>query len=383
MRLLYVIDSLAPGGAETSLAEMVPGLVAAGVDIHIMSLGSRLDLADSIVHAGATVHAPTGRGRGRSGNVRGVLALARELRPSLIHTTLYEADIAGRVAASVAGIPASTSIVNDSYGESHYRESNRFKLHAAQALDAATARAVARFHSITSAIATNVGLRLGISPALIDIIPRGRDPRAYPFRDEAARARVRAALRIPGSAPVILAIGRQEPQKGLQHLLHALPTVQAGLPDVVVLIAGKPGRSSAFLQELARPSGATVRFLGHRTDVADLLAAADVFCLPSEREGFGGVLLEAMAVGCPIVASDIPTSIEVLGRGVQATGVLTAMGDPSSLAEGLARVLSDRERREQLSLSGRRRFERFFTIDVVTRQMVAFFERVESAGAGL
>lgn len=376
MRLLYVIDSIGRGGAETSLGEMAPGLVKAGIDLHVVPLDpSRTHQKARLDDAGAVTHLRTG-GPGRVANVRTVMDIARRVRPDAVHTTLFESDIAGRTAALLRRVPSSTSIVNDSYSPSHYAESNHLKLRAAQALDASTGLFAARYHSITQAIAASVGPRMGIPQRKIDVIPRGRDPHAFPFRSQEARRRIRAELQLPEASPVVLAVGRHEPQKGLQHLLAALPTVAAAHPGLVLLVAGRDGRSTPQLRSLASGTGVDVRFLGHRTDVADLLAAADVFCFPSEREGFGGVLIEAMAVGCPVVASDIPTSVEVLGGLDGIFGAITPMGDSAALAEALVRTLADTAATESLVARARTRFEEHYTIDKVVEQMAAFFRRV-------
>lgn len=377
MRILYVIDSLAPGGAETSLAEMAPEFVRLGLDLHVLSLGPRLDLAARLSQSGAVVHTGLSR-RSRAANVSSVLHTARSVRPDLVHTTLYEADIAGRTASVLLRVPSSTSLVNDSYGASHYAESNTFKLHAARAVDAGTAQFATRFHAITRAIAESVAPRIGVPLRKVDVIPRGRDPRAYPLRSPAQTARARAELELPEDAAVILAVGRLEPQKGLQHLLAALPAVAADHPGLVTLIAGKDGRAAASLKEQARRLRLDIRFLGHRQDVPHLLTAADVFCFPSEREGFGGVLIEALAVGCPIVASRIPTTLEVLDTPGGHVGVLTEVGDPASLASGLRAALAARTTGQGQANPGRLLFEDRFTTGAVSAQLKNFFVRAAS-----
>jgi glycosyltransferase involved in cell wall biosynthesis len=375
MRLLYVIDSLAPGGAETSLAEMAPHLVTLGVELHVLPLGSRLDLAERLEEGGAVVHRGDVAG-GRVGNIRAVLDTVRAVRPRVVHTTLFEADVAGRTAARLRRIPVSTSLVTDSYGPSHRAESVAAKLTLARAVDATTARFATRFHAISGAVADAVAPRLGLRRELVEVIPRGRDPRRFPFRPEGTGPRVRGSLGVADDVPVVLAVGRLEAPKGLQHLLAALPAVRATVPGVVVLIAGKEGLAGPRLREQASRLGGDVRFLGHRPDVADLMAAADVFCFPSEREGFGGVLVEALAVGCPVIASGIPTTVEVLGRGDDAVGVVTAVADPGALARALVDLLTDPARSEERVVRGRARFEQHFTIERVAGDMTSFFERV-------
>lgn len=374
LRVLYVIDSLAPGGAETSLAELAPGLVSDGVDLHVLPLGSRHDLAPALRDAGAEVHDRQGA-RGRWGNVRAVLEVARRTSPDLIHTTLYEADVSGRTAARLLRLPSSTSIVSDSYGAQHYAETRTLALHAARVLDAATARFAGRFHATTEAVADSVAPRLHIPRDKVEVIHRGRDPEVFGFRPPGVREDTRRALTIPLDAPVILTAARLEPAKGLGHLFDALPELAARHPGVVVLLAGKDGKASPALRAAADRLDVDIRFLGHRTDVASLLAAADVFCFPSEREGFGGVLIEAMAAGCPIVATSIPATVEVLGAGDTGVGLLGPVGNAQALGRNLDTLLSDPARASSLASLGRQRFEDRFTTQAIVEQMARFLRR--------
>jgi glycosyltransferase involved in cell wall biosynthesis len=372
MRILYVIDSLAPGGAETSLVEMATGLVQGGVELHVLSLGNRLDLAPELQATGATLH-HWAHSSGRLGNVHRAIQVARFIEPDLIHTTLFEADVAGRLAAGILGIPASTSLVNDSYGPAHYAESSRVKLHGARAADTATAKFAAHFHSISSAIAESVPPRIGVAQSNVQVIPRGRDRRKFPFRPSELRRQTRLEMGLDSDTPVILAVGRQEPQKGIHHLLSAVDQVARRQPDLVTLIAGREGRASESLHELSKGSRATVRFLGHRSDISALLAAADVLCFPSEREGFGGVLIEAMAAGCPIVASPIPTTIEVLGKGRESVGNLSSL-QTGELSQTLLSVLSNPQEARSRAVAGRDRFETHYTIEAVVGSMIKYFQ---------
>src|SRR4051812_42694368 len=112
MRLLYVIDSLARGGAEASLAAMAPGLIDRGVELHVVYLHEADAFRSQLETAGARVVslAPTRSGRSRFQNVATTARLVRELRPDLVHTTLFEADIAGRPAARLVKTPVVSSL---------------------------------------------------------------------------------------------------------------------------------------------------------------------------------------------------------------------------------------------------------------------------------
>ena len=118
MHVLYVIDSLdRPGGAEQALAAMAPPLVAAGVRLDIAYLTERPGFQDDLRAAGAEVFPVIESDRRR--RTRGLASLVRERRPDLVHTTLYEADLAGRVAATMTRTPVVSSLVNVAYGPEH------------------------------------------------------------------------------------------------------------------------------------------------------------------------------------------------------------------------------------------------------------------------
>lgn len=374
MRILYVIDSLAPGGAETSLAAMAPGLVARGVELHVLPLGGAVDLAPVLADAGVAVHPRSGR-HGRIGNVLAVMRAAKQIRPDLIHTTLYEADVAGRTAARLLGFRSSTSLVNESYGTSHASEIPAWKLLAARLLDRVTAHAASRFHAVSRAVVDSIAPALGIRRDIIDVIPRGRDPQRFPFQPIEQRRVTRAALGLPADTPVVLGVGRLEPQKGFQHLLDAIPLIAAEVPDAVVLVAGRDGRAAQGLRDQAADLPLEVRFLGHRTDMPALMAAADVLAFPSEREGSPGTLIEAMAVGIPIVASDIAPCLEVLGNNDPPVALVTRVGDPVALGQAVVTALRDHESAQQRAAAARARFDNSFTIDSVAGRMADFFAR--------
>lgn len=373
MRLLYVIDSLAPGGAETSLVEMTPHLIAAGIDLHVLPLGERLDLSGRLQRAGAIVHERESR-RGRLGNVQAVTKVARKTSPDLIHTTLYEADIAGRIASLRLGLPTSASVVGDSYGAGKATGVSRTKLGLAKAFDRVTGRRVARFHAVSLSIAEAIERDLHVPRERIEVIPRGRSASEFPFHTEGVRRSVRDSLGVPHHAPTVLTVGRLEPVKGLDLLMTALPRVARAHQDMVVLIAGMDGRAASSLRAVASSLPIDIRFLGHRNDVANLLTAADVLCFPSLSEGSPGVLIEALAVGCPIVATDISANREVLGMDGATFSALTEVGDHDSLARSLMLTLSKTHDSDNARAKGRFRFEEYYEINTVAKRMITFFE---------
>jgi len=368
--VLYVIDSVVPGGAERSLAAMAPHLVARGVRLDVAYLKDRPGLQAELAAAGAELHCLDGSG-GRAGWARRATRLARRRRPDLIHTTLFEGDIAGRVAAVATRTPVVTSLVNVNYGPEHYGDPalRRWRLAADQLADAASARSVRRFHAVAQTVADTLSRRLRLDPRRIDVIPRGRDLRTLGARSPARSAAARRALGVVDGERIVLAVARQEQAKGLDVLLHAMVGVD---PPARLVVAGREGNHTPLLLRLVDELGlrGRVTFLGERSDVADLLCAADLFVLPSRREGLPGSLLEAMALVTPAVASDLPQVREVVD---DTSAWLVAPEQPTALAETLTGALRDTEAAAAKASLAHRRFVEHFTIETCTDRMVTFY----------
>ena len=178
----------------------------------------------------------------------------------------------------------------------------------------------------------------------------------------------------PADRPIVLFLGRHEPRKGLGVLLAALPSLPA---DVSVWIASD-GPDTERLKVL-HAGDPRIEWLGRLSDEEKRrrLRAADVFCAPSlHGESFGVVLLEAMAAGCAIVASDL-SGYRLVAR-PDLDGLLVPPGDPGALADAIGRVLADPIRRAELVESGRARAETF-SMDGLADRYIELYERVSTA----
>lgn len=372
LHVVQMIDSLASGGAERSLAELAPHLVSQGVRISVVVLHDRPGLAPQMRDSGASVQVLDGATR--PAWLRAALVLLRTTRPDLVHTTLFDADVVGRMAAYLARVPVVSSIVNMAYGPEHLAEAGLWgaKVRAAQLADLGTCRLVERFRAVSTGAKESAVHRLRIPSERIEIIPEGRDATAMGERTLQRRVAARAGLGITDQ-PLVLAIGRHEPQKALDVLLRAVPALLRVVPTVRVMVAGREGRSTAELHSLARALGIghAVTFLGQRDDVAELLCAADVFVLPSRREGLPGAVQEAMALQAPIVASDIAPVREVLGA--VGTARLFPPEDPSALAAALAEVLGDPAGARERAARAREQFLSRYDAATIAERMLGFY----------
>lgn len=185
-----------------------------------------------------------------------------------------------------------------------------------------------------------------------------------------------------GPRPTVLFLGRiDEPRKGLAVLLEALPELVRRRPDVLVLIAG-PGRPGDVRAAVPASLRRHVRLLGlvPEQDKPAVFAGADVYCAPNTHgESFGIVLVEAMAAGTPVVASDLPAFRAVLRHG--RAGVLTPVRDAAALAGALADLLEDPARRQHLAAAGRRAVRAYDWSTVTSRVLEVYETAVAAAPA--
>ncbi len=184
----------------------------------------------------------------------------------------------------------------------------------------------------------------------------------------------RDTLATPAAAPLLLGLGRFHRDKGFDLLIRAL----ALLPEAWLWLAGE-GPEQAALEKLAGVSGVTrrVRFLGWRRDVSALIAAADLVVCPSRREPFGNVVIEAWALGRPVVAADADGPRALMGAGE--TGLLVPRGDHVALAGAIAALFDAPALGARLAAGGRAAYEAEFTEPAVVRRYLELFERLTGA----
>ncbi len=384
-RVLVVLNGLGTGGAERSTAEILPRLAADGIEVTVACLFRRREgVQDDVVRAGHDVRFLGARSL--PGRVRELRSLIHDVRPDLVHTAVFESDLAGRIAAR-RRVPVLSSVVNSSYDPVRRQDPNvrPLRLEAVRRIDGWTARHLTtHFHAVAEAVKESAVRDLGVASDRITVVYRGRDPARLGEPSCERRTAVRAALGLAADAPVVVAVGRQEWQKGYVDLLAAVGRLASTQPGLVTLIVGRAGNatpeiSAAYERLRAAGLGDRVRILGHRDDVPDVLAAADCLALPSRYEGIAGAAIEAMALGVPIVASDLPSIGEAVDD--QASGLLVPPADPVALARALETVLTDRERARAMGERGRQRFLERFTLDRSAQGMADLYRSVAARSA--
>lgn len=283
---------------------------------------------------------------GLPGRVREIAAFIRARGVRLVHTN-SNLILEGALAAQLAGVPH-VHIVH-AYFDPDQPLWQRLRFDAAS-----FATLVADLSARVVAVSPALGeiWRADIGSDKLRIIPNGLPLERYDRARLMPRAAVRAALGLPEDAPVFIAAGRLDPEKGFEHYLEAAARTRTGHPDAHFLLAGGTDDAGylAALQERARDvgMGGCFHFLGYRTDLPDLLAASDVFVLTSRREGGPYVLLEAMACGCAAVSTRCGGLVPDLVK-PDDTGHLIDYGDVAALTTVMTRLLEQPEERVRVA----------------------------------
>lgn len=214
----------------------------------------------------------------------------------------------------------------------------------------------------------------------VGVVYKGIDPAPYIEHPEEGEA-VRHELGIATGAPVVGFVGQIIQRKGVPDLIKAMPDVVARVPDVVFLFAGE-GKLESLLKSRVRELGLDAHAVvaGFRGDVPALMKAIDVLVLPSVVEGFGYVLIEAMAAGKPVVATRASSIPEIVVH--EETGLLVEVHRPDQIADALTVLLSDPARRAEMGRRGREVVLENFTLERMLDRTEAVFAAQVRARAG-
>jgi len=380
LKILYVIDSLGTGGAERDLAEMLPQLSRLNVAPIVVSLRPREEgVQADLQRQGFDVRILSAQGV--PGRVLALRKIIRTERPDVLQTVLFHSDIVGRLSAIGTPVKVISRLVNTDYDEIRLHDPNiralRFRL--ARLIDGWTARHLTHhIYANSNAVKTAAMRDLGLQAKNITVIEESRDPVRLGQCSAQRRKLARIRLGLDEDQDVLINVGRQDFQKGQRYLLEAMAMLMSTHPRLLLLVAGREGDVSGELARLCDRHGLKdrVRFLGHREDVPELLAASDCFVFPSFYEGLPSAVLEAMALGLPIVASDIEPVRDTVEEGRNA--FLVKPASPVELATAITRILEDRQTAQAFGKRSREIFEERLTLEQSMVQLMEFYRQVVS-----
>jgi len=363
-RILFLSTSMGLGGADNQVMEVSSRLKKRGHQVHVISLVKPGPLGEELQKRNVGYQSI-------SVNSKLFAALAipklvnfiRRWQPDIVHSHMVHANLLARVVRPLAPFPVLICTAHSIDEGGRLRE--------------ILYRLTDPLCDLTTQV-SQTGLeryvRVGAVPChKIRYIPNGVDTERFKPNPE-DRLRVRKELGVDGF--IWLAVGRFDPPKDYSNMLQAFARVIRRAPDAVLLIAGD-GPLRKTMEGVARELGIDkrVQFLGIRRDIPQLMNAADAYVMSSSWEGMPMVLLEASAIGLPIVATDVGGNREVVLDGV--TGFLVPPRNPEALAEAMLKMMSlPEEKRRAMGKAARKYVEDNFSLDRVVDMWEALYREL-------
>ena len=367
IRILQLVNGFAVGGAELKLLELCHHIQERhGSRLHqvICSVGLSGPLRQRFETLGLRTEVFKKRHAFDFSQVMGVARLMREEKIDLVQTTLFYADIIGALAARIAGVPIQISWETVSHRDNVFHNKIQRRLGYRFAM-----KYTDKIVAVSEECRQSIIHWRHVNPNRIAVIHYGVDLEQY-RRD--SKLNIRNALKLPKSAMVAGMVARLEPGKGHGILLKAF----GKLDDAAHLVIVGDGTARSELEIQASRLGIQdrIHFLGVRKDVVQILNSVDLFVLPSFSEGLPNSILEAMACGLPIVATDVGGIPEVVYQ--NKNGILVDPGDVAGLKSALDFLFKCPDKRIRMGKASREIVERGFSLENQISQFVMLYERL-------
>jgi glycosyltransferase involved in cell wall biosynthesis len=374
VKVLQFLTLLAVGGTERQVLSLALELDPSRFAVQFGCLNRVGDLREVIERSGKPLAEYRINRLYGPHALRRQLQFARDLRKSriqVVHTYGFWSNVFGIPPARLAGVPLVVAAVRDTCDELTPAQRGVQRL-ACRLADAIVVNAEAIKHRLT---------RDGYDAERIVVIPNGVD--LSRFRRAPDPGRLRRELGLPADAPLVAVFARLTPVKGIEYFLEAAASVAARFPAARFLVVGDgrviedgvrvPGSYERDMKAQAARLGLGDRalFTGLRSDVPELLKEVAVSVLPSLHEGLSNSVLESMAAGVPVVATNIGGIPEAVADGV--TGLLVPPRDAGALSQAIGALLADPERAARLGQAGRQRVVERFSNEQMVRRTERFY----------
>jgi glycosyltransferase involved in cell wall biosynthesis len=371
IRILNIITRMEFGGSPLNLLDMMSRLDRRRFDLFLatgLSLDPEEDLSEEA--------------REMDVEVLAVPSLIRDVRPfsdlralwqllkiikrgdyDIVHCHTSKAGFLGPLAARIAGAKA---VLYSPHGSILYGYFGALKTRFFVLLQKAGSRFTDKTICLSQdEIRQYLGAKIGL-PEQYTYIYNGIDIQGFARKRVAARS-ARKRLMLESDDFIGISVGRLVPVKGYRNLIEAIGLVKRDIPRIRLVIAGEGSEREALEEQVQTESlQKNVFFLGLRRDIPEILSCGDVFLLSSLNEGFGLVLLEAMAMRLPIVATRVGGIPEVVVDGD--TGFLVDPGNPTAMADALLKIYQDPRLANELGIAGYKRAKSLFDIRLMTRK---------------
>ena len=364
LNILHIIPTLDIGGVEMQLAELVKRLNREKYNITVCCITRGGPLEESIRGSGVKLVILKRRFKFDLSIIFQLIRLMKREKIDLVHTYLFTANAWGRVAAILANVPVVIASERNAIPE------RKKSVHIL----------IDRFLSrYTDVIVCNSNFikelntkRESINGNKFTIVHNAVDTKQ--FSPEINSDIARKEFSIYPDVSVVGMVARLHICKGHQYLLKAAVEVIKVLPEVKFVLVGD-GELRGELENSAMKLGIekNIVFTGSRQDVSQLIQLFDVAVLSSIYEGFGNFLIEAMAMTKPVVATNVGGIPEVVKH--EETGILVSPRNPEALAEGIIRLLKNKEEVRRMGLAGRKRVEQYYDINLKVKKVEEIYVR--------
>jgi len=372
LSILYVIDGQEFGGGEQGFGQLSTGLNKEKFKVQVAAHSGGV-LEERVLNQNIPFFPVDMSKRFSLSTVQEIAKIVSQNNVDIVHSMGARSDFLARVACRK--LPK-TAVINTIAMFIDGFDVGPLKKTVYLLADRWSAQFVDHYIAVSQAIGHRLTERCGIPEDKITVIYNGVDRNRYE-RQMGVADETRRSLGIQSGVPIIGAIGRLVYQKGYIYLLEAAALVLQKMPHVRFVLVGE-GPEEASLKQKATSLGISDSciFTGARYDVAELLSSFDVFILSSVLEGLPRTVIEAMAAGCPIVATDIEGVREEVEDGKSA--MLVKPADPASLANAVTTLLNDRKLGERIGQEARKRAEQLFDLRKTIKNVEHVYEKVAS-----
>ena len=360
IKVLYLLDTLAVGGAEKSLVDIA--IANTIIDSVFVTIYKGDNLVPVLKENNILVHQLENPFRYEFDTVVSkLLPLIDTIKPDIIHATLFRSDIIARKVKRHRNIPLISSFVNNTYLKERYKKLTpigKVKLFGCQMMDRLSAKYVDLFISNSATILETNCRALGIQKSKTKVIYRGRSSAKFEIISDEEIIALKSKLKLKNSVKVLLNVSRLLDRKGQLDLLHSYAEVIKSHQDTVLIFAGE-GSYRATLESAIKELHLekNVLLLGNIDFVPLLLKTADIFIFPSDEEPFGLVLLESMKYGKPAIVRNVDGPREIVRDGIDAL----MFSDPNQIPDLAMKLVQNEKLINQLVENSFERVKEKFT----------------------
>lgn len=384
IKVMHVVHSLGNGdGIAQVVSSLVSNMDKERFTVSVCCLVRGGIFAEQIKNAGIEVNILNGRSevslRAAFSNISAIIKLIhliRRKRVDILHAHEFFPGTLGRVAAIVARVPLIVLMLHniDYWKKWHHR-----------LIDKILAGFTDRIVTNSQAVKDDVCAKSGIPEEKFTVIHNGIDLKRFSYGINGNG--LRRELGLKNGEYIIGTVGRWAKQKGYQYLIEASRIVRSIRKDIRFVIVGSDAHhpSESIKDELFSLNDNLnkedrVVFTGYRPNIPEVISIFDIFVFPSLWEGFGLALVEAMAMGKPIIASKIKPISEIVEH--RQTGLLVPCGDAEAIASAVIELIGNKEMAEAMGESGRKHVEDFFSVEVMTKGYEELYQSLYTANVG-